>query len=434
MLLTTLLKHLIGQSSLLAPDFASFRRQEFSFIGLNLFLAAVLLVTQVGFPDQFGRPPSTFFLLFAAWVLFNVGEFFWLRSKNILDPEYAITLTWTTIAINMTVAFGLASLSYRQDIQYYTLIICPVFQAAFRLSLSHTVLTLGISDALIFFWVWTYFRLHPPPDVNEYVEAATFSVIYTVAGLLVWVLVNHLRSNQVHLEAARTKLNQQEKLAAVGRFSAAVAHEIRNPVAMILSALTTANTRDLSAMDREEMFEIATKEASRLERLTTDFLTYAHPRPAVKVRDDIADSIAYIADVCRARAAEGNVEIHSEAPEGLWAAADRDQLHQALLNLAMNAIDASPAGTTVIIRGRSEKGSILVEVENGHGPIPPETAARIFEPFFTTKPSGTGLGLAIARSIVLSHGGELALTRNQADLVRFTITLPVDGKREVEKP
>jgi two-component system, NtrC family, sensor histidine kinase HydH len=432
MLITTVLKYLIGESSLLAPDFASFRRQEFAFIGLNIFLAVALLLTQIAFPDQFGRPESPFFVLLGAWIAFNCSEFLWLRSRVSLDSESAVLLTWTMIVTSAAVAFGLAYLSYRQDIQYFTLIIGPIFQAAFRLSLRSVLITLGVSDTLIFFWVWNYFRLHPPADINEYVEAATISVIYTVTGLLVWILVNHLRSNQVRLarnlaelEATRSKLIQQEKLAAVGRFSAAIAHEIRNPVAMILSALTTAAGRGLPPEERQEMFDIAAKEAGRLERLTTDFLTYAHPRPTTKVRVDISDSVAYIADVCRPHASERHVELRYESPQGLWADADLDQLHQALLNLVMNAIEASPAGGRVTIHGSLEGPTVTIEVENDHGPIPDGAAAKIFEPFFTTKPSGTGLGLAIARGIILAHQGSLALSQNQADLVRFTISLPV---------
>ena len=91
----------------------------------------------------------------------------------------------------------------------------------------------------------------------------------------------------------------------------------------------------------------------------------------------------------------------------------------------MNAIEASPAGANVTIRGRLDRANVLIDVENDHGPIPSEAIGRIFEPFFTTKPSGTGLGLAIARGIVLGHQGDLTLSRNQADLVRFTISLPV---------
>ena len=263
-------------------------------------------------------------------------------------------------------------------------------------------------------------------------EAGTISLIYAIAGLLVWTLVNHLRSKQadlarslMELEAAKERLLIEEKLAAVGRFSTAIAHEIRNPVAMISSALTTAFSRGPDSVESKEMFDIAAKEAFRLERLTTDFLVYAGPRPPVKERGDVADSIGYIADVCGPRATERAVAIRTETPDELWADIDGGQLQQALLNLAMNAIEASPSGSVVVLRGRRDKDRIRIEIENSHGPIPGDAVGRIFEPFFTTKPSGTGLGLAIAHSIVLGHGGELILSRNEPGLVQFSIILPL---------
>lgn len=141
--------------------------------------------------------------------------------------------------------------------------------------------------------------------------------------MLVWTLVNHLRSKQMELasslieiERTEERLLIEEKLAAVGRLSSAIAHEIRNPVAMIASALKTAGGHPLDSEESREMFEIASKEATRLERLTTDFLTYAKPRAPAKQRNDLADSIAYIAGLCRPRAAETGVNVRSEGPEG----------------------------------------------------------------------------------------------------------------------
>ena len=284
----------------------------------------------------------------------------------------------------------------------------------------------------LFFWVWNYFRLHPPSELNEYLEAGTISLIYAIAGLLVWTLVNHLRSKQtdlarslIELETAKERLLIEEKLAAVGRFSTAIAHEIRNPVAMISSAMTTAFSRGVDSAESQEMFDIAAKEASRLEKLTTDFLAYARPRSPVKERADVADSIAYIADVCRPRGdGERAVAIHTEICEGLWADIDGGQLQQALLNLAMNAIEASPSGAAVVLRVTRDNDRIRIEIENSLGPIPADAVGCIFEPFFTTKPSGTGLGLAIAHSIVLADGGELVLSRNEPDLVQFSVILP----------
>ena len=264
-------------------------------------------------------------------------------------------------------------------------------------------------------------------------------MIFAVAGVLVWTLVNHLRTKQtelarslVELEEARARLLIEENLAAVGRFSSAIAHEIRNPVAMISSALTTAFHRGPDSPESREMFDIAAREASRLERLTTDFLTYARPRSLARKLCDVADSIAYIADVCRPRATETGVAVRREGPDELWADIDSGQLQQALLNLAMNAIEASSLGAAVTLRGMRDDHKLRIEIENGPGPVSAGAAEHIFEPFFTTKPSGTGLGLAIARSIVMAHGGDLILSRNEPEMVQFSIILPTGG-REAER-
>ena len=161
-----------------------------------------------------------------------------------------------------------------------------------------------------------------------------------------------LAKSLAELDRAKERLLIEEKLAAVGRFSSAIAHEIRNPVAMISSALATAFKGGLGPAESQEMFDIAAREASRLERLTTEFLAYARPRSPAKERCDVADTIAYIADTCRPRAAEAAVAVRSEGPDGLWADIDGGQLQQALLNLAMNAVEASPPGAMVVLRGR----------------------------------------------------------------------------------
>ena len=431
MLMANVLNKLIRESSLLAPDFQSFKRQESIFIVLNLFVLAVLLLIHTLFSSFFGRPPGLLIAVLAGGFLINVVELIWLPGAKLLSARAIVFLTWFTIALNMTLAFTLASLSYRQDMQYFALLVAPVLQSAFRFSLGATVLVVGASSTLEFFWVWNYFRLHPPSQPTEYMEVGTISLIYAIVGALVWALVTHLRSKQaalttsvIELEQAKERLLIEEKLAAVGRFSSAIAHEIRNPVAMISSALATAFNDDLDSTRRQEMFEIAAKEAARLEKLTTDFLAYARPTPPTKQPGDVSESIAYVADICRPRATEKGVTIEADAPDGLRAIIDSGQVQQALLNLVMNAIEASPSGGVVFLRGKREMGAIKVEIENANGPIPRDTVKRVFEPFFTTKPSGTGLGLAIARNIARGHGGELFLSRNQADSVQFSITLP----------
>jgi two-component system sensor histidine kinase HydH len=182
------------------------------------------------------------------------------------------------------------------------------------------------------------------------------------------------------------------------------------------------------------MSRIAAREAERLEKLTGDFLTYARVKPPDLHPVDVTDTINYIADVVTAKAAESSVTIATSFPSAPAplprTMMDECQIHGALLNLAMNAIDASPQGAVVQIGAgvrpvsQADYAEIEMFVENKGSAIPPEVVARIFEPFFTTKPTGTGLGLAIARNAALSHAGRLELTSNQPDKIRFTLTIP----------
>lgn len=417
---------------MLSADFPSFRRQETVLACLNLTLQISLFLAQLLWPQYLGRPHLPTLAVLGTGVAANLMELFWLGRREELSWAATTRLTWTMNLVNIAVAFGLASLSYKQDVQYFTLMLPPILQAAFRLSLIATIVTVAISNSLIFSWVWSYSRANAPADPNEFIEAGTVALIYAVTGLLVWTLVNHLRRKQAELafslselERTQSRLKVEERLAAVGRFSSAIAHEIRNPVAMISSALATASNYGFGATESQEMYAIATKEAGRLERLTTEFLVYARPRVPAKTRSDLGESIGYIAEICRPRAAGKDVTVECAYPEGLWAEVDSGQLQQALLNLAMNALEASHPGGKILLRGRHAGDQVCIDVENGNGPITPEVAACVFEPFFTTRLTGTGLGLAIARNIVVGHGGELALTRNDAETIRFTVTLPV---------
>src|SRR5713101_5485864 len=114
MLMANVLKQLIRESSLLAPDFQSFKRQETIFVGLNLLLLATLLLVDILFPAYFGSPPPVLVVVLAAGFLANVVELIWMHGKKFLSPESIVALTCVTIALNMAIAFALAALSYRQ--------------------------------------------------------------------------------------------------------------------------------------------------------------------------------------------------------------------------------------------------------------------------------------------------------------------------------
>jgi signal transduction histidine kinase len=180
------------------------------------------------------------------------------------------------------------------------------------------------------------------------------------------------------------------------------------------------------------MFDIAAKEATRLEQLTNDFLAYARPRPPAKSVNNVADLLAYVADLSRARADSNSVRVAVNVPDELLCDCDPAGLQQLLLNLVMNAIDASPPLATVTLSGKETAGRVLIEVENRGEGIAPDDLRHIFEPFFTTKPRGTGLGLAIAHTIARSQGGDLTLTENGPERVRFSVNMPATAEVSLE--
>jgi len=418
---------------LLALDLDSFKQQESVFVILNLFLLATLLLIHTLFSSHWGVPSAALIAILAGAFVAQAAELVWLQGrKQPLAPTGIVLLTGFSIAMNFSLAFALELLSNREDIQYFIVMVVPILQAAFRLPLVPALGVVAFADFLNFFWVWDYGRLHPRALVGEYFEAGTISLIYSLVGILVWLLVNQLHQKERRLseslqELSRTKerLLLEEKLAAVGRLSSAIAHEIRNPVAVIASALSTASRGALNVSEREEMFGIAAKEAARLERLTTDFLTYARPRGPERVPTSVGDTLGYVIDVCRPRSSQKGVTVSATVLGEPVASADPAQVQQALINLVINAVEASAPGGRVALRALSTaNGSIRIDIEDTAGPIPAEVVSQIFEPFFTTKTEGTGLGLAIARNIARAHGGDLFLAANQPDQVCFSMVLP----------
>jgi two-component system, NtrC family, sensor histidine kinase HydH len=172
------------------------------------------------------------------------------------------------------------------------------------------------------------------------------------------------------------------------------------------------------------MFEIASEEAKRLSRLTTEFLDCARPRLLQLEELDVNDVIGYVADTSLAHAGTKKVRFELDVPASLTACTDAMQLQQALMNVLLNAVDASPVDGAVRIRVGNLGEHIHIDVENAGGPIAEPALSRLFEPFFTSKPRGTGLGLAIARNISRAQGGDLVFAANETGHVCFSLILP----------
>jgi signal transduction histidine kinase len=364
-------------------------------------------------------------------VALTIGEMLWPRSqRGKLTERSARIESIVSILIIFIITALLTHFIDRDENPYFVLLAIPILRCAYMFGLLPTILTIAASDAMILFWIQHFYALHPPARIAEILEIGMLCVVYILMGLLVWFLVNRLKINQFKLRtslellsATRERLIREEKFAAVGRLASGVAHEIRNPVAMISSSLATASYYGTEESEREEMFAIAARESKRLESLTADFLTYARPSPLRRSPGLINDLLSYIASATKARAASRSISIESVLTHEIPFDFDAPQLEGAILNLVLNAIDATPEGGRVKLNASLEGEELNIDVENSGPRILESNLAQIFEPFFTTKPSGTGLGLAIARGAAIAHGGDLQLGQNQDGRVVFSMRL-----------
>lgn len=408
-------------------------KQQSAFCILTLFVLAMLLLLHILFASVLGEPTISVIALLVLSFSLKFVELLWLQSRRQgLTARTVKIESACSIAFMFALSALLAYLTNRDDSPYFVLLAIPILQCAYVFGLYLTILTIVVADGMIIFWLWHFFGLHPPARGTEFLEGSMISVIYGLMGSLVWYLVNQLKNNQVKLtssmvalRATREQLIREEKLAAVGRLASGIAHEIRNPVAMISSSLTTAAETGLGEEEREEMFSIAARQAKRLEALTADFLTYARPSVPQRSRVLVNELLSYIADVIRMHAARRDITVSSDQNGVMPVEVDASQLEGALLNLALNSIDAMPEGGTIELRASLSGDTLCIEVQNSGRAIPDAVLARIFEPFFTTKPTGTGLGLAIARGVARTHNGELWVSSNQDGRVTFSMTLMV---------
>ncbi|TVP56731.1 MAG: PAS domain S-box protein [Gemmatimonadales bacterium] len=229
-----------------------------------------------------------------------------------------------------------------------------------------------------------------------------------------------------------------ERLEAVAELSAAMAHEIKNPLSSIRSAVEQFTSPNLTQQDREALTRMVVRESDRLSRLLSDFLDFSRVRvdrvEEVSINELARDCVALVGQ--HPATEGGEVRIHSELPDQeILATVDPDLIHRALFNLLLNAVQHSPAGGTVTLRLEGVPGTPLpedVEIKNpillsirDQGPgIDPDEVNRIFDPFFTTRDGGTGLGLAVVYRTVEAHRGVILVEVPDGGGADFQIYLP----------
>ena len=237
-------------------------------------------------------------------------------------------------------------------------------------------------------------------------------------------LARRFVDNARELATAQAELIQRERLAALGEMSAVVAHEVRNPVAVIFNAAASMRR---NPEERDTLLAIVEEEAGRLRQMVTDLLDFARPA-SVRLVDELPSPIIESAlDTLRHGSAAADVDVEVSVDDAVPALqCDVRLLRQAIVNLVSNALQApgrkGPVRIAVVMNGTDRMR--LTVTDDGAG-VPADIADRIFHPFFTTRATGTGLGLAVVQRIVRAHGGVLSHHETPGGGATFEMDLPL---------
>lgn len=230
-----------------------------------------------------------------------------------------------------------------------------------------------------------------------------------------------------------SEMVQAEHLATIGEIAAGVAHEIRNPLAGIAGAIEIITKGFPPDHPDREVLEDLRHEVHRIEKTLNDLLVYARPKPPhfgpADLREIAAQTLQLARQQIGAKKVDFSIEIAASLPRFR---ADSQQLHQVLLNLVLNGIQAIENEGRITVAAKvldqaagNWAGHLEISVSDTGPGIPPEHLERIFRPFFTTKRSGTGLGLSLCRRIISQHGGSLTAKSEIGNGSQFTIRFPL---------
>jgi two-component system sensor histidine kinase PilS (NtrC family) len=233
-----------------------------------------------------------------------------------------------------------------------------------------------------------------------------------------------------HIRSLEETSRRQDRLAAIGRMAASIAHEIRNPLAAMRGSIQILRADMEGESSQTELMEIILRESDRLNRIISDFLSYARPRSIIQSKVDVGELLRQIFRLLR-HSPEINARqiIEEEVPASpVLVNADSEQLQQVFWNLARNALQAMPTGGTLlaVVEKHGQSRLRVTFSDTGRG-MSPDQVEHLFEPFSSTT-GGTGLGLSIVYQIIRDHGGTINVRSREGQGTTITIELPAENE------
>jgi two-component system, NtrC family, sensor histidine kinase HydH len=370
-----------------------------------------------------------------------------IGAFQILEPRLRIFSSGpgqiVSITLKLVLSYFLIGFSHAADSYYSSIFLIPVVSAATQFNFAGVVVVTAIACLLYFSFllpIFVDFSAVPPDLISLMALRAAF---YAIVAFLVFEqakakrdemartqeAADRLAASNRSLQRAEASLRRSERLAALGQLTAGLAHELRNPLGTIKASaemLMKETTRSRPELMSEMAGYIAT-EVDRMNGLISSFLDFARPLPLKPSMGDLGavldDVVRQLSDLASNRQVRLTVQLKEEP---LTFTFDADLLRLAILNLAQNAIQASPPGSEVETRAEPQDDNVEISVADRGEGIQRQHLENIFNPFFTTKPEGVGLGLAIVSKIVDEHRGRIRVASEPGKGTTFVITLPRD--------
>jgi len=224
----------------------------------------------------------------------------------------------------------------------------------------------------------------------------------------------------------RKQMGRMEQLASMGRLSAGLAHEIRNPLTGVSMLLDDLHDRMLDRPDDQLLIRKSLQEMERLETLVNELLNFARTKSSVFNEGDIRTVIADVVFLVQKQCEKQQIKLKTEYSGDVSSfSLDSARLKQAFINLITNAIDSMKDGGELFIKVYQKGHSVRVHIKDTGAGIPEARLKYIFEPFYTTKREGSGLGLAITHNIISEHNGEIKVESRKDEGTEFIITFQI---------
>ena len=337
--------------------------------------------------------------------------------------------------------------NYHYEMNYHILLqfayYLPVIYAAMRFGPAGGIISGLVITILILPLMMSFQAMSPSAMYTQWVEIGLINVIGWLTGFLTeqerkasrkhqlallvqTQLVEKLKQEGQERKRLEGEIRQTERLTALGHMSAGLAHEIRNPLGIMKVSIQLLAQEKIEDGVVSEYCRVLLEECERLNRLVSEFLSFARPKEPVRGGIELGKLLEEGVSLIQPALGQHHIELkqaRSQVEEEVIEV-DPDQIKQVILNILLNAIDAQGDGGVIQLEGVRQAGFVGFAVSDEGSGISPDDMPYIYDPFFTTKEKGTGLGLSVVHSILDQHGGKITTTNRTDGGVRVEILLP----------